>query len=120
MKKTRTQLLALGVVLLLGVLVALPACKGGGTTSIKTLLDDPSRFDKQTVRIAGTVEEGVGIGGYGTYHVDDGTGKLWVVSQGGGSPRNGAKVGVEGEFRSGFTLGGMSAAALMEKKRYTP
>lgn len=120
MKKTRIQLLAVGVVLLLGVSGALSACKGGGTTSIKTLLDDPSRFDKQTVRIAGTVDQGVGIGGYGTYHVDDGTGKLWVVSQGGGAPRNGAKVGVEGEFRSAFTLGNMSAAALMERKRFTP
>ena len=120
MRKTRIQLLASGVVLLFGVVVGLSACKGGGTTSIQTLLDDPSRFDKQTVRIAGTVEQGVGVAGYGTYHVDDGTGKLWVVSQGGGSPRNGAKVGVEGEFRSAFTLGSMSAAALMEKRRFTP
>jgi hypothetical protein len=119
MNKTRIQQLAAGVMLVFGVLVALSACNGG-TTSIRTLLDDPSRFDKQTVRILGTVEQGIGVGGYGTYHVDDGTGKLWVVSQGGGSPRNGAKVGVEGEFRSAFTLGGMSAAALMEKKRFTP
>jgi len=106
--------------LLLLLVLALAACKGGGTTDIKTLLDDPARFDKQTVRIAGTVDESAGILGYGTYHLDDGTGKLWVLAQGGGAPRNGAKVGVEGEFRSAFTLGDRSGAVLMESKRYTP
>jgi len=95
-------------------------CKGGGTTSIKTLLDDPSRFDKQTVRIAGTVKSAVGVLGYGAYELDDGTGTLPVVSQEGGAPREGATVGVEGEFRSAFTLGTRTVAVLVEKKRYTP
>lgn len=101
------------------VVLALAGCKGG-VTSIKTLLDDPSRFDKQTVRIAGTVGATIGVMGYGAYQVDDGTGTLPVVSQGGGAPREGAKVGVEGEFRSAFTLGEKTAAVLMESKRFTP
>lgn len=101
------------------LVIASAGCKAT-TTPIKTLLDDPSRFDKQTVRIAGTVEEGAGILGYGTYKVNDGTGTLWVVAQGGGAPRTGATTGVEGEFRSAFTLGETTAAVLMEKRRYTP
>jgi hypothetical protein len=109
---------AITVAVLLGL--ALGSCRGGGTTDIKTLLDDPARFDRQTVRIAGTVEESAGILGYGTYHVDDGTGKLWVLTKTGGAPRNGARVGVEGEFRSAFTLGDRSGAVLMESERYTP
>ena len=99
--------------------VALVAgCKG--TTPIKTLMDDPSRYDHQVVRIAGDVEEAAGILGYGVYRVNDGTGTLTVLTQAGGAPRSGSKVGVEGEFRTGFTLGTESIAALMEHKRYTP
>ena len=49
-------------------------CKG--TTAIKTLLDDPGRFDGQTVRIAGEVRGSVGALGFGAYQVNDGTGTL--------------------------------------------
>jgi hypothetical protein len=90
-------------VAVLGALL-LTACPG--TKSIKELLDDPSRFDGKTVRIAGDVKQSVGALGVGAYQVSDGTGTLTVVSQGGnGTPRVGARVGVEGTFRSAFTLG---------------
>jgi len=105
---------------LLAVLM-LAGCKGNvEVTSIKTLLDDPARFDKQTVRIAGDVTSSFGILGYGAYRVDDGTGAIAVVTKEGGAPRQGAKVGVEGEFRSAFVLGSETAAAIVEKQRYTP
>jgi hypothetical protein len=91
-----------------------------GLTPIKTLLDDPSRFDGQVVRIAGKVGLSAGALGYGAYQVDDGTGTLSVVSQGGGAPREGAQVGVEGTFKAVFTLGSQSVAVLMEKQRFTP
>jgi hypothetical protein len=100
-------------------LAALLGCKSN-VTPIKTLLDDPSRFDKQIVRIAGTVGHSAGVLGYGAYQIDDGTGKLTVVTKENGAPREGAKVGVEGEFRSAFTLGTESVAVLIEKQRYTP
>ena len=117
----RTHALSLGAALLVAMTVSLSACKQqAGTTPIKTLLDDPSRFDKQTVRIAGTVHEAAAVLGYGTYHLDDGTGQLWVVSEGGGAPRDGAMVGVEGEFRTAFTLGDHTGAVLMEHRRFTP
>lgn len=100
--------------------LTLTGCKDADVTSIKTLLDDPSRFDKQTVRVTGTVGKSVGVLGYGAYQVDDGTGTISVVTQENGAPREGATVGVEGEFRSAFTLGTQSAAVIMEKQRYTP
>src|SRR5439155_16055489 len=59
-------------------LLVLAGCKGA-VTPIKTLLDDPSRFDRQSVRIAGTVEESAGIMGFGGYRVNDGTGTVTVV-----------------------------------------
>jgi hypothetical protein len=94
------------------------ACQGA--TPIKTLLDDPQRFDGKTVRIAGEVQGSVGVLGFGAFQVNDGTGTLAVVSQGGGTPRQGAKVGVEGTFRSAYTLGTQSVAVLVESRRYTP
>ncbi len=100
-------------------LVLLAACPG--TKPIKELLDDPSRFDGKTVRIAGEVKESIGALGVGVYQVDDGTGTLTVVSKAGnGTPRVGARVGVEGEFRSAFTLGIRTAAVLVEQKRRSP
>ena len=100
-------------------LVLLAACPG--TRPISELLDDPSRFDGKTVRIAGTVKESIGALGVGAYQVDDGTGTLTVISQAGnGTPRVGARIGVEGEFRSAFTLGPVSVAVLMERQRRSP
>lgn len=119
MRFAPVRLPALAAVVLAASLLA--GCKGGvATTSVKTLLDDPGRFDKQTVRVAGEVTRSLGILGYGAYELDDGTGKIPVVTNEGGAPRVGAKVGVEGEFRSAFTMSGTTAAAIVEKQRYTP
>lgn len=107
-------LAVIGATLLAGL-----GCRSG-VTPIRTLLDDPSRFDGQLVRIAGKVGLSAGALGYGAYQVQDGTGTLSVVSQGGGAPREGAQVGVEGTFKAVFTLGTQSAAVLMEKQRFTP
>jgi len=101
-------------------IAALLSASCHGTTPIKTLLDDPGRFDGQTVRIAGDVQGSVGALGYGAYQVNDGTGTLSIVTQGDGAPRQGAKVGVEGTFRSAYTLGSQTAAVLVETRRYTP
>jgi hypothetical protein len=98
--------------------LAVISCKG--TTPIKTLLDDPGRFNGKTVRIMGTVELAAGALGVGAYQVNDGSGTLTVVSSAGGAPREGASVGVEGTLRSAFTIGNQSATVLVEDRRYTP
>lgn len=99
---------------------ALAGCKDARLNPIKTLLDDPSQYDQQTVRIVGTVEDAAGIAGFGLYRLNDGTGTITVVTKQNGAPRSGATVGVEGEFRTAFTLGTESVAAVMEKKRFVP
>lgn len=107
-----------GPYVILAVLFSLTLLNGcKGTVAIKTLLDDPSQYDRKTVRIAGTVGTSFGVLGYGAYRIDDGTGTLTVVSKGGGAPREDVRVGVEGEFRSAFTLGTETAAVLIEKRR---
>ncbi len=99
-------------------IVVFAACPG--TKDIKELLDDPAKYEGQTVRIAGDVTQSVGALGYGGYQVNDGTGTITVIIQGGGAtPRVGAKVGVEGTFQSAFTFGATTVAALIEKERKT-
>ena len=105
---------------LLGMTAVLVLRGCAGVTPIKTLLDDPSRFEGKTVKVAGEVERSIGVLGYGAYQLRDSTGSIPVVSKGNGAPRTGARIGVEGTFRSAFTLGDRSAAAIEEKKRYTP
>ena len=103
--------------LLITALIA--GCKSGGTTPIKTLLDNPGQYDRQTVRIAGTVTQTLGVLGYGAYQVNDGSAGIAVVTEQNGAPREGTKVGVEGEFRSAFTVGSTTAAAIIEHSRTT-
>jgi hypothetical protein len=97
----------------------LSGCKGD-TTSIKTLLDDPGRFDNHVVRVGGSVTHAVGLLVYGAYQLNDGTGTITIVSKHSGAPREGAKVGVEGQFHAGFTLGTESEAVIVESQRFTP
>jgi hypothetical protein len=107
----------LGTLLLAAV--AVTGCKDS-TTPIKDILDDPARFQDEKVRIQGDVTSSVGVLGTGAYEVDDGTGRIVVVSKAGGVPREGARVGVEGVVRPGFTLGTQTLTVLMEERRITP
>ena len=102
------------------VLLAVTTSACRGTMSIGQLLDDPGRYDGETVKIKGEVTGSVGARGQGAYRVDDGTGTMNVLSRSRGAPREGAEVGVEGEFRSVFTFGDASQAVVLEERRFDP
>jgi hypothetical protein len=97
--------------------IALAAGCKPGFTPISQLLNDPGQYDHKTVRVAGKVTHAIGVLGYGGYQIDDGSGQMTIVTKSSGAPREGAEVGVEGEFRSGFTLGTESVAVIIESKR---
>jgi hypothetical protein len=100
-------------------LVLLSACSG--TQPIKQLLDNAFSFDTRTVRIVGEVKQSVDALGADVYQVDDGTGSLAVwTKSGNGLPRLGARINVEGEFRSAFPLGSQTVPVLMEQQRSAP
>ena len=98
-----------------GVLLLLAGC--AGVTPIGELLDNPARYDGKTVRVEGEVKESAGGLGLGAYQVRDDTGTLTVVSEKGGPPRTGSKVGVKGRFEALITLGSRSLAVLREESR---
>jgi hypothetical protein len=102
---------------LAGVLLVLAGC--AGVTPIGELLDNPARYDGKSVRVEGEVKESAGGLGLGAYQVRDNTGTLTVVSEKGGPPRTGSKVGVRGRFEALITLGSKSLAVLREESRDT-
>jgi hypothetical protein len=100
---------------LAGALLLLAGC--AGITPIGELLDNPARYDGKTVRVQGEVRESAGGLGLGAYQVRDETGTLTVVSETGGPPRSGSKIGVKGRFQALITLGTRSLAVLREESR---
>ncbi|MBN2338848.1 MAG: hypothetical protein JXP48_09940 [Acidobacteria bacterium] len=71
--------------------------------TINEILADPSRYANKEVAVAGTVTWSTSLLGNGVYEIEDGTGKLLVVSTS-GVPRKGAQVVVKGKIREGFDL----------------
>jgi hypothetical protein len=104
--------LSLTLLLIVGTLV-LAACPT--RTSIEKINRDPGRYAGREVAIGGRVSDSFGLLGAGVYQVDDGTGQMWVYSQGYGVPSNGAKVGVRGNISQGFSFGGRSFAVILKE-----
>jgi hypothetical protein len=82
----------------------LSAC--GGTIRIARINADPSRFQNRDVRVAGQVTNSFGALGTGGYQIDDGSGKIFVVSTGTGVPNKGSRVTVSGTVVNGATIMG--------------
>ena len=100
---------------LAGALLFLAGC--AGITPIGELLDNPAKYDGKKVSVQGEVKESAGGLGLGAYQVKDDTGTLTVVSETGGPPRSGSKIGVKGTFQALITLGSRSLAVLREESR---
>ena len=74
--------------------------------SINQILADPQQYAHRDVNVVGQVVQSYSVLGRGAYQIEDGTGKLWVVSyEGKGVPRKGARVSVKGKIQDGFDLG---------------
>ncbi|MND06170.1 hypothetical protein D3C83_273970 [compost metagenome] len=56
-----------------------------------------------------------GVLGMGAYEIDDGTGKLWVISEKRGVPSKGATVGVKGRVTPTVTFMGKNFATAMRE-----
>ncbi len=99
MRKSRPAGIA-GCLALAAFAVLLAACE---QKSINQILAEPNRYANHEVGIAGKVARSYSVLGRGAYEVDDGTGKLWVISDK-GVPRTGAQVRVRGTIRDGYDL----------------
>ena len=77
---------------------------------------DPGRFQNKEVSVAGKVT-GLSVGALNTglYEIDDGTGKLYVLSSSRGAPSKGATVGVKGTIMPTFTFLGKNYATVLRE-----
>jgi ABC-type Zn2+ transport system substrate-binding protein/surface adhesin len=92
--------------------LTLTAC---APVTIARINQDPSRFRNQTVHVDGTVVTSVGFLKTGGYQIDDGTGKIYVVSKS-GVPSSGSKVSVTGRVMPGAeVLGQALGTAIVEQ-----
>ena len=113
--QTRRTLFLLPFILLSAVL--LTACPK--QTSIGKITAEPDRYMNKEVGIVGRVTDSYGVPFVGgAYELDDGTGKIWVVTERGSTPSRGARVGVKGRVYTGATFRGRNfGTALREEDR---
>jgi hypothetical protein len=99
------------IVLLSGCALAL------GSPSVAELKYNPGRYQNKTVSINGVVTSswGVPLMPFKLYKVDDGTGEMTVVAQGGRVPTKGARVKVKGRVSDVATFGGQSVGLHLEQ-----
>ena len=106
----RTTKLAL-IAVLGGLLV------GCGPTRIGRILSDPMRYQNRDVTVEGHVTGSVGAFIAGAYQVDDGSGKIYVLSNR-GVPSKGALVKVRGNVTPGVNVMGKSLGTTMRERSH--
>jgi hypothetical protein len=90
---------------------------GCASVKIASINADPSRFYNRTVRVDGTVVTSVGLLGTGGYQLDDGTGKIFVVSRS-GVPSGGSRVAVTGRVVGGAQILGRTVGTAIREDHH--
>jgi hypothetical protein len=84
-------------------------------THVGRIVNDPYRFQNREIEIRGVVTGSVNAVVAGGYQVDDGTGKILVLSNG-GAPRKGADVSVRGYVTPGVSVMGNSFGVTIRER----
>lgn len=85
---------------------------------IGELRSNPARYYDKTVAVEGIVTSswGVPLLPYRLYKVDDGSGELTVVAQGGRIPTKGSRVRVKGKVNELATFGGTALGLHLQQQ----
>ena len=97
-------------------LISMPLA-GCAPMTIARINEDPSRYRNQTVHVDGTVLTSVGLMGTGGYQIDDGTGKIFVLSRT-GVPSTGTHVSVTGSVLSGAEVLGRPVGTAIKEQSH--
>lgn len=116
----RTRFVILAAMLIAAALV-LAGCKDNDRIKISSILERPDKYMDRNVTVAGEVTRTYALNLFiaeaGAYQIDDGTGKIWVITRT-GVPREGAQVGLKGHVGSGVRIGSeMFGAVIREDER---
>lgn len=107
---TKKNLLVVVSSLLIVFLLGCPQQK-----KIGEINQDPQRYVNKDVVVKGTVTNSFSALVTGAYELDDGTGKLWVLANG-GVPAKGTRVGARGNVETGFSFGGRNFGTILREK----
>lgn len=91
------------LVAILACALAMTACPN--QTTISKINQNPAKYQNKDIALVGTVTDSYGALGTGVYEIDDGTGRIWVMTTH-GVPSKGARVGVSGQVFTGLQYGG--------------
>jgi hypothetical protein len=102
----------------LSLLIVVPTLflAGCGTQRIGRIIQDPGRYTNRNVTVEGTVTNSVGAFVAGVYQVEDESGKIYVLSTGGGVPAKGARVQVKGRVTPGVNVLGKSFGTTIRER----
>jgi hypothetical protein len=106
-----------GVVTLCIALLVLTMTACPKRTTIADIKLDPARYRDKEVAIAGRVTQSFGAFTQGVYEIDDGTGRLWILSEKLGAPSQGAAVGVTGRLVTGITFAGRNYGTILRESQ---
>jgi hypothetical protein len=107
-----------GVIAPLALMVMLSGCAlAVRTPSVAELKYNPGRYENKTVAVTGVVTSswGLPLVPFKLYKVNDGTGELTVLSQGGRTPTKGARVRVKGRVNDVATFGGQAVGLHLQQ-----
>jgi hypothetical protein len=104
-------------IVLVAVLVLTGSLAGCEQTKISDINADPAKYSGKDVTIAGQVTSAYGALNQGAYELDDGTGKIWVVSSGFGVPAQGTRVAATGRVTQGVTVGTRQFANVLRETK---
>lgn len=90
---------------------------GCAPMTIGRITADPSRYQNRVVHVSGTVTNSVGLMGRGGYQIEDGTGRIIVIS-GRGVPSRGSKVTVTGRVSPGAEVLGNAVGVTIREESH--
>ena len=101
----RTHLIILAILLAICALLV-TGCKAK-RTMISSILERPDHYYNKDITVAGRVVKTYAVNLFiaeaGAYQIDDGSGKIWVITKT-GVPQEGSEVGLKGKIDGGVKL----------------
>ena len=101
------------LLVIIGGVLVLTACPS--KTTVAKINQNPSRYQNQQVGLIGTVTDSFGLLGNGIYELDDGTGRIWVITTRGVPPK-GTRVGASGRVHTGVSYGGRTYGTVLQEE----
>lgn len=113
------RLLSIVLIAVLTISILLLAGCKQKRTMISDILEKRDKYFDKEVIVAGRVTKTYGVNLFiaeaGAYELDDGSGKVWVITKV-GTPQEGDEVGLKGIVSGGVKLGGETFGAVIRER----